>query len=60
MNGDPVAPDVSARDRAEAALRVLLPFVVLALGVLAWELVVRMREIPPYVLPGAGAGVPAR
>ena len=31
MNGDPVAPDVSTRDRAEAALRVLLPVAVLAL-----------------------------
>jgi NitT/TauT family transport system permease protein len=52
MNGDPVAPDVSTRDRAEAALRVLLPVAVLALGVIAWELIVRLREIPPYVLPG--------
>jgi NitT/TauT family transport system permease protein len=52
MNGEPAAPIVSAGNRAEAALRVLLPFVVLALGVAAWELVVRVREIPPYVLPG--------
>ena len=36
----------------------LLPVVVLALGVLAWDLVVRLRDIPPYVLPGPGAGVP--
>ena len=32
-------------------LRVLLPIVVLALGVLLWELVVRIGDIPPYVLP---------
>jgi len=32
--------------------RVLLPAVVLALGLAAWELVVRLNDIPPYVLPG--------
>ncbi len=35
-------------------MRFLLPVVVLALGVLAWDLIVRVREIPPYVLPGPG------
>jgi NitT/TauT family transport system permease protein len=35
-------------------LRVLLPVVVLALGVLLWELVVRIGDIPPYVLPSPG------
>ena len=35
-------------------LRVLLPIVVLALGVLLWELVVRIGDIPPYVLPSPG------
>jgi len=34
------------------ALRLLLPGAVLALGILAWELVVRVNGIPPYVLPG--------
>jgi NitT/TauT family transport system permease protein len=52
MNGEPVAPAVSARNRAEAALRILLPVAVLAFGVLAWELIVRLKGIPPYVLPG--------
>jgi NitT/TauT family transport system permease protein len=33
-------------------VRVLLPIVVLAVGALAWELVVRLNNIPPYVLPG--------
>ena len=33
-------------------LRALLPVAVLALGVLAWDLVVRLNDIPPYVLPG--------
>ena len=36
-------------------VRILLPIVVLAAGVAAWDLVVRVNEIPPYVLPGPGA-----
>ena len=51
MNGEPVAPAMSAQSRGRA-LRVLLPVIVLALGVIAWELVVRLKGIPPYVLPG--------
>jgi NitT/TauT family transport system permease protein len=35
-------------------LRALLPVVVLALGVLAWDLVVQINDIQPYVLPGPG------
>ena len=35
----------------DRVLRVLLPIVVLALGVILWELVVRVGDIPPYVLP---------
>jgi NitT/TauT family transport system permease protein len=38
----------------ERALRIVLPIVVLALIVLAWDLVVRGFDIPPYVLPGPG------
>jgi len=41
-----------ARTRVDRGLRVLLPIAVLALGVVVWELVVRVGEIPPYVLPG--------
>jgi len=37
--------------------RVLLPGVVLAVGILAWEFVVRINNIPPYVLPGPSAVV---
>src|SRR4029077_1687241 len=29
----------------------LLPLIVFAAGIAAWELVVRVKEIPPYVLP---------
>jgi len=39
-------------DTSERVLRWLLPCVVLALGVVAWDLVVRLKDIPPYVLPG--------
>src|SRR6202012_2802490 len=33
----------------------LLPVAVLAIGVLAWESVVRINDIPPYVLPAPSA-----
>jgi NitT/TauT family transport system permease protein len=36
-------------------LRILLPILVLAAGIAAWDLVVRIYSIPPYVLPGPGA-----
>src|SRR4029434_9188552 len=39
------------RPRVDRVLRVLLPIAVLALGVVLWELVVRVGDIPPYVLP---------
>jgi len=34
--------------------RIVLPVVTLAAGVLIWDLVVRIGEIPPYLLPGPG------
>jgi NitT/TauT family transport system permease protein len=37
--------------RAEDVLRLVLPIILLGLGVLAWELIVRLKGIPPYVLP---------
>jgi len=40
------------RHRRERALRLFLPFAVLALAVLAWDLMVRLNGIPPYILPG--------
>jgi NitT/TauT family transport system permease protein len=39
---------------SERALRVVLPLGVLALAVLIWDLVVRLNDVPPYVLPGPG------
>jgi NitT/TauT family transport system permease protein len=41
-------------DWRERVLRVALPCAVLGLGVLAWDLVVRLNGIPPYILPGPG------
>ena len=40
------------RNRGEDVLRILLPVIVLALGVLIWGLVVHLWSLPPYVLPG--------
>jgi NitT/TauT family transport system permease protein len=45
---------LSVRDRRDRALRTALPIVVLALGLAIWELVVRIENIPPYVLPAPG------
>ena len=42
----------AAEGRAGHMLRVLLPIIVMAAGTAAWELVVRINDIPPYVLPG--------
>ena len=41
-----------AQSRSERWLRILLPIVVLAAGVALWHLVVRLYDLPPYVLPG--------
>jgi NitT/TauT family transport system permease protein len=38
----------------DRALRIALPVVVLALGVLLWDVAVRSNDLPPYVLPGPG------
>ena len=38
----------------ERVLRVVLPVAALAIGVLAWDLVVRLNALPPYILPGPG------
>jgi NitT/TauT family transport system permease protein len=56
------APPLSARpavpERGSLRLvRILLPIMVLAAGVAAWELVVRLNHIPPYLLPGPVAVV---
>jgi len=43
---------LAADSLAVRAVRILLPLVVAALGTVAWELIVRLNDIPPYVLPG--------
>jgi NitT/TauT family transport system permease protein len=56
LDNPPLAATQAAPDsRTLRLVRVLLPLVVLAVGIAAWELVVRMYNIPPYVLPGPSA-----
>jgi len=49
-----VSAEPSTPAGGEGALRIGLPIALLALGVLIWDLVVRLKGIPPYVLPGPG------
>jgi len=46
--------DAPPNETRERILRIVLPLAVLALGVLLWDLVVRLNNIPPYILPGPG------
>jgi len=45
------APATTKPSGAQSMVRFVLPVIVFAAGLAAWELVVRIREIPPYVLP---------
>ena len=45
------APGIARPSRAQRAMRFVLPVIVFAAGLVAWELLVRVRDIPPYVLP---------
>jgi NitT/TauT family transport system permease protein len=45
----------AAESRTLQWARILLPVAVLALGAAAWELVVRIDHVPPYVLPAPSA-----
>jgi NitT/TauT family transport system permease protein len=47
MSEEPTRP----QSRAEDVLRLALPIMLLGLGLLVWELIVRLKGIPPYVLP---------
>jgi NitT/TauT family transport system permease protein len=47
----PVRTAAQEREQRDRTLRIALPIFVLALGVVAWELLVRIKDIPPYVLP---------
>jgi NitT/TauT family transport system permease protein len=46
-----MSPRAEEGRSGERALRVVLPFVALGLGLAVWELMVRLKGIPPYVLP---------
>src|SRR5499425_3333560 len=48
------APPVATRGLAIEWPRIVLPIATLALGILAWDLVVRIKDIPPFILPGPG------
>jgi NitT/TauT family transport system permease protein len=48
----PAPDDPRGPQRLDRMARFLLPIGVLALVIFAWDLVVRVRDIPPYVLPG--------
>jgi NitT/TauT family transport system permease protein len=48
----PSAEQAAPDGLGSRALRILLPLAVLAAGIAVWELVVRVNNIPPYVLPG--------
>jgi NitT/TauT family transport system permease protein len=54
MSAKPAPDGRRGRERLDRLARVLLPIGVLAFGILAWDLVVRIQAIPPYVLPGPG------
>ena len=54
----PMVADKAARDsHIRRSFRILLPVAVLAAGIAAWQLVVRINDIPPYVLPAPSAVV---
>jgi NitT/TauT family transport system permease protein len=51
ISGSPPSRGRADRSSHDRALRVALPIAVLLLGLSLWEAVVRIGQIPPYVLP---------
>ncbi len=49
--------EAPVRSVREQILRALLPLVALGIGVLVWDVAVRVRNIPPYILPSPGSVV---
>jgi len=46
-------PPLAARDPAwQTALRIAIPILMLVLAVVVWAVVVYVKEIPPYIMPG--------
>jgi len=54
MSREPIHGPARERRRREQAARILLPLAVLAFVILAWDEVVRINAIPPYLLPSPG------
>jgi NitT/TauT family transport system permease protein len=54
IDPSPTLAGDGARESRDRALRIALPLIVLVLVLAAWELVVRLKNIPPYVLPAPG------
>ena len=52
MRALPTSRDDASPPGARAGLRVALPIMVLIAAIVAWDLIVRLNQIPPYVLPG--------
>jgi NitT/TauT family transport system permease protein len=46
--------EAQERTRRERVMRGVLPLAALAVGILLWDLVVRINDIQPYVLPSPG------
>jgi NitT/TauT family transport system permease protein len=59
MSSFDASPSTAAQPKADSRglriVRILLPLLALAVGVVLWELVVRLNNIPAYVLPAPGA-----
>jgi NitT/TauT family transport system permease protein len=47
-------PSAAPGNGSARLMQIVLPMVVLAAGLVAWDLVVRLNDLPPYVLPGPG------
>jgi NitT/TauT family transport system permease protein len=47
----PLATPASSSNHALRVVRIALPILVLAAGIVLWELVVRVNDVKPYVLP---------
>jgi NitT/TauT family transport system permease protein len=50
----PTLPDVNVKraKRRDLALRIAVPFIVVAVLVLIWHVYVKLSGVPPYILPG--------
>lgn len=49
-----VPPPAKDRGRQESLLRAALPILALAAGVAVWDVIVRLKNIPPFILPSPG------